>query len=89
MAKQVISQIVNALDVLHNRGITVGILNPNLIGFNEKGQLVFDIIWNIYKLKKRIDTDRLSREILMYCAPELSTNETTRVSDWWSVGTIL
>uniref|UniRef100_A0A672ZU94 Ribosomal protein S6 kinase polypeptide 1 n=1 Tax=Sphaeramia orbicularis TaxID=375764 RepID=A0A672ZU94_9TELE len=81
------TEMVTALDRLHQEGIICRDLNPNNILLNHQGhiQLTYFCSWS--DVEESCDKEAIAN---MYCAPEVGgIGEETAACDWWSLGAIL
>ncbi|XP_030637244.1 ribosomal protein S6 kinase delta-1 [Chanos chanos] len=81
------TQLVLALDALHQEGIICRDLNPKNVLLNHRGhvELTFFCSWS--EVEESCDREAVSE---MYCAPEVGgINEETTACDWWSLGALL
>ncbi|KAM8831883.1 ribosomal protein S6 kinase delta-1 isoform 2-T2 [Spinachia spinachia] len=81
------TEMVTALDFLHQDGIFCRDLNPNNILLDHRGhiQLTYFGSWN--DVEEACDKEAIAN---MYCAPEVGgIGEETAACDWWSLGAVL
>lgn len=81
------SELVTALDSLHQEGIICGDLNPNNILLDQQGHIQLTYFCSWMDVEESCDKDAV---VNMYCAPEVGgISEETPACDWWSLGAIL
>uniref|UniRef100_A0A671Y288 Ribosomal protein S6 kinase polypeptide 1 n=1 Tax=Sparus aurata TaxID=8175 RepID=A0A671Y288_SPAAU len=81
------SEMVTALDSLHQEGIICRDLNPSNILLDHQGhvQLTYFCSWS--DVEESCNKEAIAN---MYCAPEVGgISEETAACDWWSLGAIL
>ncbi|KAL6096099.1 rps6kc1 [Pungitius sinensis] len=81
------TEMVTALDSLHQDGIFCRDFNPNNILLDHQGhiQLTYFGSWN--DVEESCDKEAMAN---MYCAPEVGgIGEETAACDWWSLGAVL
>lgn len=81
------SELVTALDSLHQEGIVCGDLNPNNILLDQQGHIQLTYFCSWTDVEESCDKEAMAN---MYCAPEVGgISEETPACDWWSLGAIL
>ncbi|XP_059490241.1 ribosomal protein S6 kinase delta-1 [Neocloeon triangulifer] len=81
------SQLVLALEALHEQGIFYGDLNPDNLLLDNEGNIILTFIGKWPCVEQRVDWKAVEN---MYAAPEIgSIQNVTSVSDWWSLGAII
>ncbi|XP_072298366.1 ribosomal protein S6 kinase delta-1 [Eucyclogobius newberryi] len=81
------SELVSALDSLHQEGILCRDLNPNNILLDHQGHIQLTYFCSWTDVEESCDKEAVAN---MYCAPEVGgIAEETPACDWWSLGAIL
>ncbi|CAL1586435.1 unnamed protein product [Knipowitschia caucasica] len=81
------SELVTALDSLHQEGILCRDLNPNNILLDHQGHIQLTYFCSWTDVEESCDKEAMAN---MYCAPEVGgISEETVACDWWSLGAIL
>ncbi|XP_020782721.2 ribosomal protein S6 kinase delta-1 isoform X1 [Boleophthalmus pectinirostris] len=81
------SELVTALDSLHQEGILCRDLNPNNILLDHQGHIQLTYFCSWTDVEESCDKEAVAN---MYCAPEVGgISEETPACDWWSLGAIL
>lgn len=81
------TELVMALDSLHQEGIVCRDLNPNNILLDHQGHVQLTYFCSWVDMEESCDKEAVAN---MYCAPEVGgISEETPACDWWSLGAIL